>query len=1791
MLSIDQLRGFLTLLFITILCTCVRAQACPDDTCGDLTVGFVPTSTETVFCEGASISFSNESVAGWDFFIIDWQDGTVDTVANYADISHEYNFPVPEPGQCNSPASFDIEFRGLKNCADGMSCHKGTLSYTVKPKPIARMQIPSEVCSGRPLTFNSTSCNAGTYLWDFGDGNTSMEEDPTHTYAMDGTYTVTLTITGQAQCGDASDMVSTVVEIVDPPNSEFLVSDDDLVACRGTEITFTNQSNSDTNIEWNISPGGNSWMFVDTNMTVNSEVITVIFNDDREYIIELIGRNACDEVRSEQLITIEEAPTVNPLGEIVACDMVTITPADLGYNVSGNVTSVCWEFTGGTGTATCNPNFGTATYAASGSVLLRVESLCGAIERTAIITIQSGEIPMLTAGNQYCTGSSPDTLETSIGGGDWLGPGITNGGLGIFAPAVAGAGNHTITYRITSGPCQNENTIMIEVVASEMVAVVGEEFCLDSGAADLGASPVGGAWSGEGITDVTAGTFDPALVSGAGTYRPVYSYEDVNGCMVEASPVVEVFTIPEVNGQDTALACLVNEQVSLLEITNVSADVSGGSYSWTVNGMEVSGDAFNPVTDLPGEGVYPVTYLFTRGPCSVPGMLFLQVIDNPVLELTPQGNVCISAGTITLQANLSGGEWSGPGVNPLTGEVNLVAAGGGSRTYTYTFQPGGSCEQSTTQTVMIEDPGADIMAGGDQRACEVNDLSTVLSGASPAGGIWSGPGLVDAMTGEVDLTQLVPGQSYEYTYELESSTAADCRASATKTLSYDEQPDPNYTLDGAPCIDEQFGLEALQTGTGFTYDWNFGDGGMSNQANPQYTYLSGGTFVQSLTVTSPEGCTADTTTTVYVTTPPSAAFVLDSTTGCAPFVLDLVDMSSGDDFTSNWLVNGDTLPGGGNLEYTIDGFFQDTLIDIVLVAENFCGARTQVQSVLVKPYPTVEFGLATDDGCSPFTPDISNVTRGNAERWFWDMGEGTTSMDSVPPVVNYTTPDDSVSVYDVQLIAVNGCGRDTLVEQVTVHPPDVRAFISLDTLAGCQPWLFQPRSFSTPGASLAWEITGPGGGSFASGNVADPAFELTEVGIHRVILRAARCGEDADTVFVNVLPAPEVSFTVAPAICLGEELLLTNTSIDIAGGIYDLGNGMSTNQVNTSVVYDSAANYTITFTGFSSLNNCPATASQDITVNALPAIAIAATDTAGCGPFITTLSNTAANAGTLTYDWDFGDGTNNSSEVAPNHTFDNTGDYFPTLAITDIVGCRSDTAFSKITVYPDPVPGFTIDNNRFCVGYDSLELTDISTGATALEWEIGGETYAGMPPVTAFDEANDFTVNLLAVNEFDCRASTSEVFTTLASPEAILAVDPVEVCLKERFNLSSNSTDATGVVWSLGDGTGQTDLNVSHVYAEAGDYDVVLVAENGNGCPADTAEVSITVHPLPVADYSVIEDLLCGTPADISFTNGSSGAISYDWEFGDGQSASSLNPTHTYTIFGTYQPLLIAETAFGCRDTTSREVVVSGAPVADFIRPPALGCAPYQLSLSAEPTEAIRYEWYVNDAFAPSVGEQFDTVLTDLGIYNLRLIAIFDDVCRDTIDVAEVLRLEARPTADFTFTVDALPNRLGDVRFTSLSVGGTELYWDLGDGDFETAADFLHEYRINGDIEVTHAVTQQYAQGLVCSDSITMIISPEWIRKFFVPNAISPESGPEEVRTWGAKGFGVADYRLEVYSTYGNIIYTTGELEGSQPTGRWDGVNPQTGAIILQGTYSWRAEVTYVDGSTENLLGTVTVIR
>jgi len=411
-------------------------------------------------------------------------------------------------------------------------------------------------------------------------------------------------------------------------------------------------------------------------------------------------------------------------------------------------------------------------------------------------------------------------------GGSYSGAGVMNG---MFNPAVAGVGAHTITYSYTNASgCQASAQYTVNVSAQPVVSFnVPSAVCTNNGAVTLsGGSPAGGSYSGAGVSN---GMFYPSAV-GAGSHTITYSYTDGNGCTSSTTATMIVYALPQVSAAPLGSVCINGGNVSL-----TGASPAGGTFS----GPGVSGTSFDPVAA--GIGTHVLTYSYTNANgCTNATNFSVTVNPQPIASFGAVGPVCVNAAPFTLLAGQpGGGNYSGTGVSNNT--FNPAVAGVGSHVITYTYTNALGCTDVVTQTVdVIAEPTVTLAALSD--VCK-GDGSVTLSGGSPAGGTYSGPGVSAGAFNPV----LVAAGTYTITY---TYTAANgCASSDQSTITVLPAPvQPYITQSGNT-------LNAITTLTNVSYQWLDGQGnaipGATN--NTLDVQVNGFFYVQ---ITDANGCTS-----------------------------------------------------------------------------------------------------------------------------------------------------------------------------------------------------------------------------------------------------------------------------------------------------------------------------------------------------------------------------------------------------------------------------------------------------------------------------------------------------------------------------------------------------------------------------------------------------------------------------------------------------------------------------------------------------------------------------------------------------------------------------------------------------------------------------------------------------------------------------------------------------------------------------------------------------------------------
>lgn len=184
----------------------------------------------------------------------------------------------------------------------------------------ATFDFESELqCDGATVVFNNTSTGAFGFLWDFGDGTTSTEVNPTHVYTEAGTYSVQLTSVYDASC------VSTKVEEITVTEPELIAGFTyDLIDCGPESVIIafmdTSFNSMDNTVSW-------SWTFSD-GQTSSEQNPTLTFNGAGEITVTLTitSGNGCEETETQtidiQLVDINLPDEVN----ICPGESVTLNP-------------------------------------------------------------------------------------------------------------------------------------------------------------------------------------------------------------------------------------------------------------------------------------------------------------------------------------------------------------------------------------------------------------------------------------------------------------------------------------------------------------------------------------------------------------------------------------------------------------------------------------------------------------------------------------------------------------------------------------------------------------------------------------------------------------------------------------------------------------------------------------------------------------------------------------------------------------------------------------------------------------------------------------------------------------------------------------------------------------------------------------------------------------------------------------------------------------------------------------------------------------------------------------------------------------------------------------------------------------------------------------------------------------------------------------------------------------------------------------------------------------------------
>ena len=1538
---------------------------------------------------------------------------------------------------------------------------------------------------GTTYTFTNTSTDPASYLWDFGDGNTSTEQNPTHTYATSGSFMVTLTATNA--CGE--DTATETVGMASPPQAAFSAST--TVGCADLTVQYSSQSSSGAQTY--------AWSFAGGMPATSTEANpTVVYQTAGVYDVSLTVTNSVGSDVSTETNYIVVADVPNPS----FTTQVNVQTVDFTHTGSG-ADSYAWDFGDGNSSTAQSPSH---TYGADGTytVTLTATNGCGDAVVTETVVILSPPAAAFSASTtvgcadltvQFSSQNSTNaqTYAWTFAGGTPTtstepNPTVVYTGAGIFDVSL------TVTNAAGSDQAtQTDYIVVADVPTPSFTAQVSDQTVTFT---PTGSGADSYAWDfGDGNTSTDQSPTHTYASDGSYTV----TLTTTNGCGdASIDQTISVSSLPFAQfSAGTTSGCT----PLIVQFTNQSS-ANSTDLAWSFPGGDpaTSTDA-NPTVTYNSAGTFSVSLTATNAQ----GSDVQSIADYVVVGTTPTADFSTAQNGNTIDfTNLTTGadsfSWNfGDGSSSsLENPSNTYNADG---TYTVVLSATNACGTvtSTQQITISSQPTAQFTTTQTSGCAPFTVTFSNQSSSNATDFAWTFPGGTPGTSTAADPTVTYNAAgTYDVTLTVTNAAGSD-QQTQLALITVEAAPAPTFTAQTTGQM-AQFNY----TGTDAdSYSWDFGDGNTATDASPGHTYAADGDYTVTLTATNACG-SVDVSQTVTVATQPTAQFAADQTAGCTPFTVTFTNLSSDNSTGFSW-----SFPGGDPATSTAASptviYSTAGIYDVTLTALNGVGSdeTTQTGLISVQSAPTPAFTAQVNDQTVAFA-----YTGTPATSYSWDFGDGNTATGTAP-THTYATDGD----YTVVLTATNDCG-DVDISQVVIVSSQPFAQFSADQQSGCAPFTVTFNNQSSGNSNgFAWSFPG---GDPSSSTLENPTVTYDQPGNYDVELtasNAAGVNTATQAAFISVGAAPEADFTANPN---GLTVSFTDASSGAGTYSWDFGDGNTSATPSPTHTYATDGVYTVIL---SVSNDCGTeTSTQSVTVVSGPQAGFSADVTEACaGQVVNFLSEASDN--TTSWFWTFDGGTPaTSTDANPSVQYAAAGTYDVLLVVSNAAGTDqlSETAYIVI----DDVPG--ADFTTTSVG-NTYTFTNTSTNADTYQWDFGdGTTSTAISPSHTYVLDGAYTVTLTATNDCGTATATTTATVAMGAPIAAFSADQTTGCapfVVQFENLSSDNADSFAWEFPGGSPATSNEPNPTVSYTTAGSYTVRLTVNNVNGSDQVEQTAFIEVLPEPAAAFT-----FSATGTTVSFTNGSTDADSFSWDFGDGSTSMEATPVVTYATPGTYTVVLTATNACGSATFSSQVTVTQGAqvPVPSFTADVREGCGPLTVQFSdASLNSPTNWSWAFEGGTPASSTEQNPIVVYDVaGEFDVQLQA--GNVAGNNVLVSnDFISVGMVPDAEFTFAQAQYT-----FSFDAQSLGDSYA-WDFGDGNTATGPSPVHTYATQGTFTVSFSVTNECGTDTKTQDIDVIVNSLEdylAIRQFTInPN---PNDGRFSVLIEGNPSSELIDVRL-----------------------------------------------------------------
>jgi len=891
------------------------------------------------------------------------------------------------------------------------------------------------------------------------------------------------------------------------------------------------------------------------------------------------------------------------------------------------------------------------------------------------------------------------------------------------------------------------------------------------------------------------------------------------------------------------------------------------TYSWTPTGTLDDPTSATPLATPTVTTTYTVviTPIPSGTPCN--GSVTVTVNQLPTSVATsPDASRC-GTGTVTLTATgASTGEsyrwYSASTGGSLLGTGSSFTTPSISTTTTYyvtTYNTTTGCEHSTRTAVTATVnplPTTPTIVSGPTTVCAGTAGNVYVTQAGYLNYLWtvSGGGNITAGGGtgsnSVTVTWNTTGAQ---TVSVNYSNSFLCYAltPAVYNVTVNQVPTADFTFATTACSGQTVSFSNNSTGSGLTYQWNFGDPGSglnntSTQTNPSHIYTlpigcnSGSTFNITLITTNTFGCQNTIIKSIVINTLPNPQLadqnIFSPFNNCSnhpspsnpDYSLTVLNTTTNTGCISSYTIlwgdgTNTTFPPNSfpyTHTYTSLGVF--TLTFIAYSNSGCSGSSTN--TIINQSIQAIGiYSGGGTSGCAPSTFPFTLLGPANnppgTNYYIWD-GDGVSSI--IPSILadtvihlTYNTTSCGKGLngneFTLRITAKNSCPdtASNTYSPIYIFTKPTSSFTATPFPVACVNQLitFTNTSLSGygSGCNTTTQVTWDFGDGSPTTNVSNPTHTYILPNNYQVSLTVTNGQCSDDTIrSITINPRANPTITGSQNVCAGTTGVVYTTQSGMTGYTWTISSGgtitagSGTNSITVTWTTAGAQTVSVNY----SLNGCPALFATvyNITVNPLPTPTILGNSTVCVGSSGNTYTTQPGKSG---YTWSVSSGGTITAGTGTNSitvTWNSVGSQTVSVNYTDGNGCIAQSPFIfNVTVYSLPVPTIT-GTTTVCVGATGISYTTES-GMTGYNWAVsGGGTITGGSTTNTitvnWNTSGSQTVSVNYIDSHGCTAVSAKTITVTVLADPVVSVQPLAsqtVCQNSvPTTLSVSFTGGTG---------------------------------------------------------------------------------------------------------------------------------------------------------------------------------------------------------------------------------------------------------------------------------------------------------------------------------------------------------------------------------------------------------------